>query len=69
MGRDARHIALNAGIGAEQKEILIPEENLGLDRIIRIFTKKVKLQEKSSIVVIAEGDKIGKKCIRIKRLR
>jgi 6-phosphofructokinase 1 len=32
MGRDAGHIALNAGIGAGAEEILIPEEDLGLDR-------------------------------------
>jgi 6-phosphofructokinase 1 len=32
---DAGHIALNAGIGAE--EILIPEENLGLDRLLESF--------------------------------
>jgi 6-phosphofructokinase len=30
MGRDAGHIALNAGIGAGE-EILIPEEDLGLN--------------------------------------
>ena len=30
MGRDAGHIALNAGIGAGAEEILIPEENICL---------------------------------------
>ena len=30
MGRDAGHIALNAGIGAGAEEILIPEEDMGL---------------------------------------
>ena len=30
MGRDAGHIALNAGIGAGAEEVLIPEENMGL---------------------------------------
>jgi 6-phosphofructokinase len=34
------HIVLNAGIGAGAEEILIPEENLGLDRLLEI--KKVK---------------------------
>jgi 6-phosphofructokinase 1 len=34
MGRDAGHIALNAGIGAGAEEILIPEENLGLERLL-----------------------------------
>ena len=34
MGRDAGHIALNTGVAAGAEEILIPEENLGLDRLI-----------------------------------
>jgi 6-phosphofructokinase 1 len=40
MGRDG-HIVLNAGIGAGAEEILIPEENLGLDRLLESL-KKVK---------------------------
>jgi 6-phosphofructokinase 1 len=42
MGRDAGHIALNAGIGAGAEEILIPEEDLGLERLLESL-KKVKL--------------------------
>ena len=34
MGRDAGFIALNAGVGAGAEEILIPEEDLGLDRML-----------------------------------
>jgi 6-phosphofructokinase 1 len=34
--------------------------------IIRIFTKKVKPRKSSSIVVIAEGDKIGKNVFELK---
>ena len=34
MGRDAGHIALNTGIGAGAEEILIPEEDMGLDRLL-----------------------------------
>ena len=41
MGRDAGHIALNAGIGGGAEEILIPEENLGLERLIDSL-KRVK---------------------------
>ena len=33
MGRDAGHIALNSGIGAGAEEILIPEENRGLEQL------------------------------------
>ena len=34
MGRDAGFIALNAGVGAGAEEILIPEEDLGLERML-----------------------------------
>ena len=60
MGRDAGHIALNVGIGAGAEEILIPEENLGLDRLLESLRRSKKSGKSSSIVVVAEGDKIGK---------
>ena len=60
MGRDAGHIALNTGIGAGAEEILIPEENLGLDRLLDSLKRSKRSGKSSSIVVIAEGDKSGK---------
>ncbi len=60
MGRDAGHIALNAGIGAGAEEILIPEEDMGLDRLLDSLKRSEKSGKQSSIVVIAEGDKTGK---------
>lgn len=60
MGRDAGHIALNAGVGAGAEEILIPEENLGLDRLLESLKRSRKSGKSSSIVVVAEGDRIGK---------
>jgi len=60
MGRDAGHIALNTGIGAGAEEILIPEENMGLDRLLESLSRSEKSGKSSSIVVIAEGDKTGK---------
>ncbi|MGV1011886.1 MAG: 6-phosphofructokinase [Flavobacterium sp.] len=66
MGRDAGHIALNAGIGAGAEEILIPEENLGLDRLLDSLRKSKASGKSSSIVVIAEGDKIGKNVFELK---
>ena len=60
MGRDAGFIALNAGVGAGAEEILIPEENLGLDRLLESLIKSRKSGKSSSIVVVAEGDKSGK---------
>ncbi|MES2487398.1 MAG: 6-phosphofructokinase [Bacteroidota bacterium] len=66
MGRDAGHIALNAGIGAGAEEILIPEEDMGLDRLVESLKKSKASGKLSSIVVIAEGDKIGKNVFELK---
>ena len=60
MGRDAGFIALNTGIGAGAEEILIPEENLGLDRLLDSLEKSRRSGKNSSIVIVSEGDKIGK---------
>lgn len=66
MGRDAGHIALNAGIGAGAEEILIPEADLGLERLLESLRKSKISGKSSSIVVIAEGDKIGKNVFELK---
>ncbi len=59
MGRDAGHIALNAGIGAGAEEILIPEEDMGIDRLLITLEKSRRSGKTSSLVVVAEGDKTG----------
>jgi 6-phosphofructokinase 1 len=66
MGRDAGHIALNAGIGGGAEEILIPEAELGLERLLDSLKKSKASGKSSSIVVIAEGDKIGKNVFELK---
>ena len=60
MGRDAGHIALNAGIGVGAEEILIPEENLGLPKLLEKLKKSKESGKSSCIVIVSEGDKIGK---------
>ena len=65
MGRDAGHIALNTGIGAGAEEILVPEEDMGLDRLLESLKRSEKTGKSSSIVVIAEGDKTGKNVFEI----
>lgn len=60
MGRDAGAIALNSGIGAGAEEILIPEENEGIERLIKSLKTSKKSGKTSSIIVVAEGDKSGK---------
>jgi len=60
MGRDAGDIALNSGIGAGAEEILIPEEDRGIERLVESLKKSRKSGKTSSIIVVAEGDKSGK---------
>ncbi len=60
MGRDAGFIALNAGVGAGAEEILIPEEDLGLGRLLESLRRSKRRGKSSSIVVVSEGDKTGK---------
>jgi len=65
MGRDAGNIALNAGIGAGAEEILIPEQDMGRDRLIASLKRSGKSGKTSSIVVVSEGDQIGKNIIEL----
>lgn len=60
MGRDAGFLALNSGVGAGAEEILIPEENMGLERLLESLKRSKRSGKSSSIVVVAEGDKTGK---------
>ena len=66
MGRDVGHIALNAGVGAGAEEVLIPELNLGLERLLESLKRSKKSGKSSSIVVVAEGVKTGKNVFELK---
>ena len=59
MGKGSGHIALNAGIGAGAEEVLIPEQDMGLDRLLISLKKSEKSGKSSSIIVVSEGEKIG----------
>ncbi len=59
MGRDAGFIALNTGVGAGAEEILIPEEDMGLDRLLESLKRSKQNGKSSSIVIVSEGDKTG----------
>ena len=59
MGRDAGHIAMNAGIAAGCEENLIPEMNLGVERLLTSLERSAKAGKSSNIVIVAEGDKSG----------
>jgi 6-phosphofructokinase 1 len=59
MGKGSGHIALNAGIGAGAEEVLIPEQDMGLDRLLDSLKNSEKSGKSSSIIVVSEGEKIG----------
>lgn len=60
MGRDAGDIALNSGVGAGAEEILIPEEDRGVEQLLASLKRSRAAGKTSSIVVVSEGDQIGK---------
>jgi 6-phosphofructokinase 1 len=60
MGRNAGFLALYSGIAGGAEEILIPEENIGIDRLVESLRRSKRAGKTSSIVVVAEGDKTGK---------
>ena len=55
MGREMGHNTLNTGIGAGAEEILIPEENMGLKRLLESLSRSEKSGKSSSIVVYCGG--------------
>ncbi|XOD69584.1 MAG: 6-phosphofructokinase [Flavobacteriales bacterium AspAUS03] len=59
MGRDAGFIALNSGIATGALDILIPEENYNLDQLFSSIEKGNKEGKSSSIIIVAEGEKLG----------
>lgn len=59
MGRDAGFIALNSGLATGALDILIPEKKDSMDDLFANFRKAEKTGKASSIVVVAEGEKLG----------
>ena len=57
MGRDAGHIALNAGIAGGADVILIPEVKYSIDGIIKKLKKLNSYEIKHSLIVVAEAVK------------
>ena len=57
MGRDAGHIALNAGIAGGADVILIPEAKYSIDGIIKKLKKLNSYGIKHSLIVVAEAVK------------
>src|SRR5699024_10828915 len=59
MGRDAGDIALNSGIAAGSEEILIPEKDMGIERLFESLKRSSRRNKTSRIVIVAEGDDSG----------
>ncbi len=59
MGRDAGFIALNSGIGGGAEMVMIPETLSDLNEIKTHIHSVMSEQQRSSIVVVAEGDELG----------
>ncbi len=59
MGRNSGYIALNAGIAGGAVATIIPEENTTFDELYSVLVQGGKTNRKSSLVVVAEGSKIG----------
>ncbi len=60
MGRNAGFLALYSGIAGGAEDILIPEEDRGLNELLVSLQRSKRSGKTSSIVVVAEGDKTGK---------
>ena len=59
MGRDSGFIALHAGIATGAIAVLLPEDDLSIDELIKVLEKGAASKKTSSVVLVAEGDANG----------
>lgn len=59
MGRDAGFIAVYSGIAAGSEEVLIPEEDRGIEKLFKSLERTSQRQKSSRLVIVAEGDDNG----------
>jgi 6-phosphofructokinase 1 len=59
MGRNSGYIAINSGIAGGAVATIIPEESMSLDELFAKLDEGGKTNKKSSLVVVAEGSKLG----------
>jgi 6-phosphofructokinase 1 len=59
MGRHAGFIALHTAIAGGAGGILVPEEEADIDALVKSLKKSAKRQKRFSIIVVAEGHKMG----------
>src|SRR5690554_4214457 len=65
MGRDAGFLALRAAIASGAEAVLVPEINTGYKKLDDFLKNSFKKQKSSSIVLVAEGDKLSGGAIKI----
>ncbi len=59
MGRNSGYIAINCGIAGGAVATIIPEESLSMEELFAKLDEGGKTNKKSSLIVVAEGSKIG----------
>ncbi len=70
MGRDAGFLALSSAIASGAEAVLVPEINTDYEKLDDFLKNSYKKQKASSIVIVAEGDKISGGAIKTaKRVR
>ncbi len=59
MGRDAGFIALSAGVASGAEVVLLPEKQTSYEELKEFLEKQYSYAKESSIVLVAEGEKLG----------
>ncbi len=59
MGRHSGYIAINSGIAGGAVAVIIPEEQMSFESLFNLLQEGGKTNKKSSLVVVAEGSKLG----------
>jgi 6-phosphofructokinase 1 len=59
MGRNSGYIAINSAIAGGAIAVILPEESMSFDALFKLLEDAGKTNRKSSLVVVAEGSKIG----------
>ncbi|HQQ97429.1 MAG TPA: 6-phosphofructokinase [Cyclobacteriaceae bacterium] len=59
MGRHSGYIALNSAIAGGAVAVIIPEQQISFDELYKLLEQSGQANKKSSLVVVAEGSRIG----------
>lgn len=65
MGRDAGFLALSSAIASGAEAVLVPEINTDYKKLDAYLKNSMKKEKSSSIVMVAEGDKISGGAIKV----